>query len=103
MFLAKVRHLGTDIANHLFEGQRCIQSARTSRAMGSHGGPGQGRARNEVFAAQYLALLEQAAMMHRELASDRAAELLSLVNAHVASSTARNCVHWPPSSAVFLG
>ena len=103
VFLAKVRLLSTEIANHLFEGQRCSQAARTRRVRGTHGGHSQGRARNEAFAAHYLAFLEQVAMMHQELASDRAAELLSLVDAHVATSAARNCLHWPPSSAVCLG
>ena len=70
LFLAKVRLLGTEIANHLFEGQRCGRMAYTGRARDTVGGPIQGRAQNEVFAAHYLASLKQAAMIYRELASD---------------------------------
>ena len=103
LFLAKVRLLGTEIANQLFEGQRCSRMAYIGRARGTVGCSIQGRAQNEVFAAHYLSSLEQAAMIHQELGSERAAELLSLVDAHVATPAARNCVHWPPSSAVCLG
>ena len=70
LFLAKVRLLGTEIANHLFKSQRCSRAAYTGRARGTFGGSSQGRAENEVFAAHYLAFLEQAAMMHQELASE---------------------------------
>ena len=93
LFLAKVRLLGTEIFNHLFKGQRCSLPDHTGRARGTFGGPSQGRARNEVFVAHYLASLEHAAMIHQELASERAAELLSLVDAHVTTSEAQNCVH----------
>ena len=95
--------LGTEIAKHLFDGQRCSRTAYVGRARGTAGGPSQGRAQNDVFVAHRLASLEQVAMIHQELASERAAELLSLVDAHVTTPTARNCVHWPPSSAVCLG
>ena len=103
LFLAKVRLLDTEIANHLFEGQRCSRTACTGHPRSTVGGPSQDRDQNEVFAAHYLASLEQAAMIHQELASERAAQLLSLVDAHVATPAARSCVHWPPSSAVCLG
>ena len=53
LFLAKVQRLRTEIANHLFEGQRCSRAARTGSARGTFGGPSQGRAQNEVFAAHY--------------------------------------------------
>ena len=88
LFLAKVRLFGTKIANHLFEGQRCSRTACTGRARGTVGGPSQSSAKKEVFAAHYLASLEQAATIHQELASERAAELLSLVNAHMTTPAA---------------
>ena len=85
--MAKVRLLGTEIANHLFEGQRRSRAAYIVGARGTAGGLSQGTAQNEVFVAHRLASLEQVAMIHQELASERAAELLSLVYAHVTICT----------------
>ena len=95
--------MGAEIAQHLFEGQGRREVAYTRRVRGTVAGPCPGGAHSDIFEAHYLASLEQAARIQLELASDRAAELLSLVDAHVAFPAARNCVHWPPTSSVCLG
>ena len=103
LFLAKVRLLSAEIVQHLFEGRGRREVAYTRRVRGTAAGPGPGGAHNDIFEAHYLASLEKAASTQLELASDRAAELLSLVDAHVAIPAARNCVHWPLTSSVCLG
>ena len=75
-----------------------VEQLETRRACGILGIQSRGRPRNDGFGPQSLALLEQAAILHQEADGDRAAELLPLVEAHVATSEARKCIHWTPSS-----
>ena len=58
LFLAKVRLLGAEIAQHLFEGQSHRAVVRNRRVRDSLAGPRYGGARNDIFEAHYLASLE---------------------------------------------